>query len=145
MILIDKQMLEKRDSLISPFSESKVGNISYDLTTQTFCNAPGKESSEVTLAPGDTVFVKSREEINLPNDMCAKVLLRNSRIRQGLELTAPVYQPGHHTKVFYRITNISKSTIKLNAADSDGIASILFLQAGTGRRIPLQRSFSERV
>ena len=51
MILIDKQMLEKRDSLISPFSESKVGNISYDLTTQTFCNAPGKESSEVTLAP----------------------------------------------------------------------------------------------
>ncbi len=141
MILIDKQMLEKRDSLISPFSESKVGNISYDLTTQTFCNAPGKESSEVTLAPGDTVFVKSREEINLPNDMCAKVLLRNSRIRQGLELTAPVYQPGHHTKVFYRITNISKSTIKLNAADSDGIASILFLQLEQDVASPYKGAF----
>lgn len=128
MILIDKQMLEKRDTLITPFSEDHVSNICYDLTTKTFCNAPGKESSDVTLAPGDTVFVKSQEEIHLPKDICAKVLLRNSRIRQGLDLTAPVYQPGHCTNVFYRITNISKSTIKLNASDSDGIASIMFLQ-----------------
>ena len=130
MVLTDKQMLEKRASLISPFAEERVSNICYDLTTQAFCNAPGAETASITLAPGDTVFVQSLEEIDLPNDVCAMVILRNSRIRQGLDLTAPTYQPGHHTKVYFRITNISKSAIKLDASDSSGIASIMFLQLG---------------
>ena len=141
MVLIDKQMLEKTDSLIQPFSEEKVSNICYDLTTAKFCNAPESECDEITLAPGDSVFVKSEEVIHLPDDLCAMVFLRNSRVRQGLELTAPTYQPGHVTNVFYRITNISKSAVKLNTADPDGIASIMFLQLGQEVARPYKGAF----
>lgn len=48
----------------------------------------------------------------------------NSRIRQGLSLDAPIYQPGHRTLIYYRFTNISKSTITLST--EDGTAYIMF-------------------
>lgn len=52
------------------------------------------------------------------------MILRNSRIRQGLHLDAPLYLPGHETIVYYRVTNFSGRAITLK--EGDGIAAITF-------------------
>ena len=61
-----------------------------------------KESKNIKLEPHDSAFVMSKESIELPNNIIAKVVLRNSRIRQGLTIDTPIYQPGHRTKVFFQ-------------------------------------------
>lgn len=124
MVLCDKQIRECGEGLIAPFDESKVNPVSYDLTIDQFCVEPGDDIDEVSLCPGESAFVKSKEAINLPNNILANVTLRNGRIRQGLDLTAPVYFPGHNTRVFFRITNVSTQTIKMR--NGDGVASIMF-------------------
>lgn len=100
-----------------------IGPVSYDLTTDGFY-ANEQKVSRVTLAPGESVFVSSKESVKLPDDLAARVLLRNSRIRQGLTLDAPLYFPGHETVVFFRVTNISADAITLDTAK--GIAQIVF-------------------
>lgn len=60
----------------------------------------------------------------MPNDLTASILLRNSRIRQWLSLDAPLYFPGHGTRLFYRVTNVSGNTITLDK--SKGIAQVAF-------------------
>lgn len=79
--------------------EENVGPVSYDLRTLEFYPMGGK-ATEVELMPGESVFVGSQEVIHLPNTLAARVMLRNSRIRQGLSLDAPLYFPGHSTRVF---------------------------------------------
>lgn len=106
--------------------ESCVTNIAYDLRTEHFFVKEGTYAQAYDLMPGESVFVSSIENIKLPNNLFACVCLRNKRIRQGLELTAPIYQPGHETKIFFRITNVSKNLIQLSR--EDGIAYIMFEQ-----------------
>ena len=126
MVLADKRINLFNNKLINPFDPSRVQNICYDLTAVEYYNAPGDVTDSSTLAPGDSVFVRSREKITLPNNIIGIVNLRNSRLRQGLELSAPVYQPGHDTPVYFRVTNISHKAISL--ASGDGIASIMFVE-----------------
>lgn len=126
MLLIDKQIIQNGKNLLEPFVESQVTNIGYDLKTELFFLDAQTSKTEVDLEPGDTVFVRTVETIMLPENMAAAVQLRNSRIRQGLSLTAPVYQPGHKTKVFFRVTNDSKQKIHLDT--QRGIAYLMFLQ-----------------
>ena len=141
MVVIDKKIREYGDSLVKPFDPERVQNICYDLATESYCSAPGNESETATLAPGDSVFVKTQEEIMLPNDMIGIVNLRNSRIRQGLDLSAPVYQPGHHTKVFFRVTNISHKDITLEK--DAGIASIMFVTLPEAAEKPYDGAFQK--
>ena len=72
-------------------------------------------------------------------DSLALANVKNSRIRQGLSLTAPIYQPGHKTKVFFRVTNITKKIIKLNL--EKGIAYLLFLPLGESVEKPYNGTF----
>lgn len=80
--------------------------------------------SECSLVPSETIFVGCVENIHLPANIVARIALRNSRIRQGLQLEAPIYHPGHKTQVYFRVTNISKSVIELSL--NDELASITF-------------------
>ena len=141
MILCDKQLLEYNENLIKPFSTEAVQSIAYDLQTESFANEPGKEKTNILLQPGESIFVKAKEEIHLPANLIGNVILRNSRIRQGLLLTAPVYYPGHHTKVFFRITNVSKQSITLD--QQTGIASIMFERLETEAEHPYEGSFQK--
>ena len=124
MPLSDNRMKSICPDIISPYKESNVSNICYDLTTNAFCISPGNEQKEIELNPGDSVFVQTEECIKLPNDITAEVHLRNRRIRQGLSLDAPVYQPGHYTRVFFRVTNVSRQQIHLDS--ETGLASLMF-------------------
>lgn len=123
-MILDYEIKEMAETLIGNYQESNVQSIGYDLETESFNKKPLEALTKITLAPYESVFVTSKESITLPHDMAAKVYLRNSRIRQGLALDAPLYQPGHCTKVFFRITNMSNDTIRLQ--EGDQIAFITF-------------------
>lgn len=127
MTLTDKKIKElMRAGVLLNAEEYNVDLVHYDLRTEYFCRKEDKHMLDVCLKPGDSVFVQSVEIINLPKDMLARVILRNSRIRQGLSIEAPVYFPGHNTKVFFRVTNVSADEITLDT--EKGIASIMFEQ-----------------
>ena len=139
MLLIDKKLSKQGASMIKPFHEDQVTNIGYDLQTDCFFLDNKRSKSEVDLAPGDTVFVRAVEELDLPDNMAAAVQLRNSRIRQGLSLTAPIYQPGHKSKVFFRVTNATRQMIHLDA--KAGIGYLIFLPLGESVEKPYNGAF----
>ena len=56
--------------------------------------------------------------------MAGIVNIRNSKLRQGLSVESPIYFPGHRTRVFFRLTNVSNADIDLAAGDS--YAAIFF-------------------
>lgn len=114
--------------------------LEYDLTTSSFFDEGGSHAS-YTLKPDQSVFVGSKEAINLPSDLAARVLLRNSRIRQGLSLEAPLYFPGHSTVVYFRITNVSGSIIQLST--SKGIAQVTFERLEQPATSPYAGAFSD--
>lgn len=124
MILTDHKIKDYGQKLVAPFAEDRVQAAGYDLTAKTFLLSSEQASSEVTLEPMASVFVQCEEEIALPADITATIQLRNSRIRQGLILTAPRYYPGHCTPVYFRVTNFSREAVRL--AVGDGIATIIF-------------------
>lgn len=128
-----------KSGVLENANEGNVGPVSYDLTTDYFY-VGGERASSAKLMPGDSVFVAAKEVIALPNDLAARVLLRNSRIRQGLSLDAPLYFPGHKTAVFFRVTNVSADEIKLGR--SKGIAQIAFERVEGGVEHPYNGEFS---
>lgn len=105
-------------------TEENIGPVTYDLRTRRFVGKGGRGSSSCVLEPGDSTFVECVESVRLPNDLAARVMLRNSRIREGLTLDAPLYFPGHGTILYYRVTNVSGSQIALDA--DHGIAQVAF-------------------
>ncbi len=131
--LIDENVLQNACS-------DNVGPVSYDLTTRAFHSKDG-ESDHASLMPGDSVFASSVEIIDMPNNLAARVSLRNSRIRQGLTLDAPLYFPGHKTRVFFRITNVSSDEIRLNT--SRGIAQLTFEDVSEPVEQPYEGVFAD--
>lgn len=133
--LIDSKVLINADA-------SNIGQVTYDLRTEGFYINESKQS-EVELGPGDSAFVSCVECVALPNDLTASVLLRNSRIRQGLSLDAPLYFPGHGTRLFYRVTNVSGNTITLDK--SKGIAQVAFQHVDGMVAHPYHGAFSDEL
>lgn len=128
--------------VLSGASDKGIGPVSYDLTVKEYCTADGAVN-HVELEPGDSVFVASNEVIRLPDDLTAEVRLRNSRIRQGLTLDAPLYFPGHHTRVFYRVTNVGAEAIDLDV--SSGIAQLTFSPVEGKVAEPYHGSFADEL
>ncbi len=102
-------------------------SVGYDLRILNIINPNSPVNATISsydLHPGGTVFVSTKEDIYLPNTLVGVVVPKNSLIRYGLQIEAPVYQPGHHTKIFIRVTNISGNVFHLKEGDS--IAAIMF-------------------
>ena len=126
MVLVDKDIMSRmteNEPLISNFNEDNLGAISYDLTLE--CILVGNdEFSSYELAPGGFLFIKAREHLAMPLDLIGRIEEKNSRMRMGLVVTGPTYQPGHKTGIFLRIHNISNNIITLRKGTS--IAQIVF-------------------
>lgn len=141
MLLSDVKIRELiNNNVLQNANEHNIGPVSYDLTTKSF-HSKDSEKSYADLMPGDSIFVSSEEVIDLPSDLAARVSLRNSRIRQGLTLDAPLYFPGHKTRVFFRVTNISSDEIKLNT--TKGIAQLSFETISGTVEKPYHGAFSD--
>ena len=118
MFIADSKIKELNSSLITPFKEDAIGPVSYDLTARQFHllkNGEAESKVKIELLPLESVFVSTEETINLPANLSAVVNIRNSKLRQGLNLESPIYYPGHHTRVFFRLTNFSNEKIILSA------------------------------
>lgn len=144
MVLTDREIHSwtSKHGLIENHDPDHFTNIGYDLRADHFASKDAT-SSHVTLKSGESVFVGAKENIKLPNDMIARVSLKNSRIRQGLSLDAPIYQPGHHTKVFFRLTNVSNDEIELR--EGDKYALIMFEKLSGPVDAPYKGTFSEEM
>ena len=118
----------KKEELISPYSVSKIEAASYDLTAEGFyeweLNNKGDNAvvimhDTIILEPNQFVFIKSKEIINMPDNMIGRVFLRNRFIRAGLVVTAPLFQPGDKgSHVFVCVRNLSNYNITLNRDDT---------------------------
>lgn len=131
--------------LINDFIQENFRNLAYDLRIKEIQWIEERKphiSDEHILQPGDSVFVSTIEDIKLPNDMIAQVIPRNSSVRMGLDISAPVYQPGHHTRVFVRVTNIADNEITLKQEMS--IFSIMFYRLDKDVSNPYAGAFSDQ-
>ena len=138
-----KQLIEKQ-SVLDPYDKEKVGAANYDLSIDSIIIPNPKEDSEkdnYELEPGESVFVSTIEKLKMPNDYVGMIIPRNSLIRMGLSIEAPVYQPGHETKIFIRVTNVSSGSITLKK--DDGIASIMFEKLSSPASKPYSGTFKE--
>lgn len=102
-----------------------ITNIGYDLQTKGFPKG-GKTAESVTLNPGESTFVESVEIVAFDKNTVGKPVLKNSRIRMGLTMDTPVYQPGHETRIYFRLTNISNDVLVLSAGEK--YATLIFEQ-----------------
>lgn len=73
--------------------------------------------------------------------MTCEVRLKNSRIRQGLSLDAPLYFPGHTTRVYYRVTNITANEITLTTERD--LAQVTFERLSTPSGATYSGTFDE--
>lgn len=129
MLLVDKNIKEyvKDNKLIlEGFDEKNLNGVSYDLTIAAIIDMQGGNRTEYRLNPGETVFVKTAEKLAIPEDILGRIAEKNSRMRQGLKVDGPHYQPGHTTYAFLRVQNISVNAVTLKKTMA--IAQIMFEQ-----------------
>ncbi len=127
MVLADNEVrkLVSEGKLVTEnFKDESLKGIAYELTIDSVINDDGKECASLELDPGQTVYVKSAETIAIPDNLCGKVIQRNSVMRAGLSVDAPVYIPGHTTKAFLRVQNISGKVFALHKGFH--VAQIMF-------------------
>lgn len=134
MTLVDREIKEQHDDLIlQGYDEKNVNPISYDLTIGSIllengetdsCRTSSNRTDSFTLSPNTTVFIKTKEEVHIPDNLCGHIEEKNSRMREGLWVSGPNYFPGHTTFVFLRVRNVSQNEITIKAGDR--IAQISF-------------------
>ncbi len=120
--------------------EECITNIGYDLRADHFMR-DNKVLTECLLEPGESVFVSSQEIIGFDDSMIGRVVLKNSRIRMGLTMDAPMYQPGHITPIYFRLTNISQNEIKLEQTEK--YVTLIFEQLDVGPEKPYEGTFQK--
>lgn len=131
MILVDKDIktrIQERKELIDPknFKESNLNGVSYDLTIDVIYDKDEQSHTIYELKPGETVFVKTEERLIIPHDILGRIAEKHSRMRQGMVVAGPHYQPGHNTYAFLCVENISENIIKLEKGTK--IAQVMFEQ-----------------
>lgn len=132
MILVDKNIKARieQDGLITNYyDKNNINCVSYDLTIDIILQKEentkkGNPCKKYDLQPSETILVKTKEKLNMPDDLVGIVSEKNSRMRQGLRVDAPKYQPGHSTFMFLRVQNISNSIITIESDTK--IAQIMF-------------------
>ncbi len=144
MTLTDTQIFEAGSRLISPLDTTKVNPIGVDLTTRRFLDFSNGEHAFFQLSAGESVFVEPLEKIALPENLCARIVIRNRWLRKGLTVSAPVYQPGHNTRPRFMLTNNSPTpTDTLSIGDS--FASIQFEQLAGDVSNPYDGQYQDEV
>lgn len=139
-MLVDRDIVQLiEDGVLADADEKRVGPVSYDLCNYAFYG-DGKQTESVTLEPGGSTFVGAVESIFLPDTLTAQVALKNSRIRQGLSLAAPIYFPGHETRVFFRVTNVSADEITLDVGHD--IAQVVFYRLDSSPDYPYSGEYA---
>lgn len=127
MYLVDKNIkvaVENNQLITAGFVLANLKGIAYELTIDSIYDESNSPVSSFELNPRDIVYIKTAEEISLPENITARVVERNSVMRMGLRVDGPQYIPGHKTFCFLRVENISDHVISLNKTFK--IAQVMF-------------------
>lgn len=131
---------ELKNGIIEGAQETGFGNISCDLFIKEILSN-SRHFTEYALKPGESAFVSTIEIITVPANMFAQVIIRNSAIRLGLTIVAPIYQPGHKTRIFFRVTNVSDMTITLKQNTS--VCSLMLYRFSSDSIKPYRGAYSD--
>lgn len=113
MILVDKEIRARSlDIFKKNYDPKHVQPISYDIYIDEIISEKNNVASFL-LEPHETIMVRCKEEIHVPDDLIIRIENKNSLIRLGLTIVAPVYNPGHVTPIYLRVENISSNIITL--------------------------------
>lgn len=129
MILTDREiskLVEDGKLIAEGYDPDNLGGVSYDLTVDTIVREEDSEESiyECELHPGDVIFFKTKELLLIPEDVLGRIAQKNSRMRMGLYVDGPHYQPGHKTYAYLRVWNNSTDVITVKTGDK--LAQIFF-------------------
>ena len=121
MYLVDNEIVALINSgygIVEGYNKDSLGSISYDMHLDQAYQLTGEQKSieangTYVFNPLEPVIVKLKEKIKVPSDGIIKLEPRNYVIRMGLDIKAPVYQPGHETYCFIRAINMTDKVIKL--------------------------------
>lgn len=144
MVLSDKDIRERcrekqeHKPLIEPFEEKKLGAVSYDLSIDKIILGEGQEEETYELHPNDVVYIKMKQKLYMNRDIIGRIEEKNSRMRMGVVVSGPTYQPGHNTAIFLRVHNISSDVIVLR--NGMEMAQIIFEKVSD----KLEKSYAER-
>ena len=144
MVLSDQEitLCVQNDRVIENYDPDCLTNFGYDVRAKYFA-VDQRQNETFVLRSGESVFVAAEETVRIPLNMICRVVLKNSRIRQGFAMDAPVYQPGHHTRIFFRLTNITGNEIRLYAGEK--YATIMFEQLSSETASPYQGAFTDEL
>lgn len=135
------EIADCQDTRIFDGDEACVTSIGYDLRIRQFYRSANAVSDACELDPGESIYVQSVETVHFGQQALGRVYLKNSRIRQGLSLESPVYQPGHKTRIYFRLRNVSDNRVRLKAGDS--CAMLVFEQLEALPDKPYAGTFSD--
>lgn len=137
MILIDKEIKNRSDEIFKKNFDSKyVQPISYDIHIDEIIDV-GVNQKIYDLEPHEVIMVRCKEIVCVPNDLLIRIENKNSLIRLGLSITAPVYNPGHETPIYLRVENVSGKIIELK--EDMAIGQMLFEKLSTEPEIPYSK------
>lgn len=137
MILVDKDIKERilnNELIVAGYNDNNLNGVSYDLTIDVVYDKKSEEHNLYELDPGEIVFIKTQEKLRISQDILGRIAEKNSRMRQGLKVDGPHYQPGHETYAFLRVQNISENVIEVSKGMK--IAQIIFEQLTQIPEIP---------
>jgi len=117
-----------------------ITNIGYDLRAFEFHTCDGT-FDEFKLLPGASVFVSSNEIVHFDENTAGNIQIKNSRLRMGLSVESPMYQPGHTTTIYFRLTNLGGDTINLKSGDQ--YATLVFHQLHQPPQNPYNGAFQK--
>ena len=138
--LVNGAVHETKQTAIFGGDASCVTNIGYDIRANRFYTDQ-TQSETYILEPGESVTVESAEVIHFDTDTCGILNIKNSRLRMGLSIDAPIYQPGHTTRIYFRITNFSNDSVTLSSGEQ--YAMLMFEQLSQTPDAPYTGTFRD--
>ena len=122
-ILSDRDIherLQKAELGIEPYVEKNLTPNGYDLTVKEVLVRPAKEPTRegtVTIAPGGSFLVSTREFLKMPGDVAGQLWIRSSYARRGLLLAFGKVEAGFHGELTIGGMNSSPEAVQVPIGD----------------------------
>lgn len=128
-----RRLCKERVPLVDPYEESRIKGSSYDLSlgyefylydreikSKKVEDMIGKleDSKELEIPSREICFVITKEKVNIPKNIAARVSLMTDIIIKGVVITTqPPIDPGYSGKIYLLLHNLSNKTVHLKCGD----------------------------
>jgi len=130
--LIDKEISEMGDQLLENFAPDCVKGACYDIRVGAVAFLPPKGADgnaqsialgkpplqeSVSIPPGSTCVIESREKVHMPQNMKGRLALRAFHARRLILFGGGVIDPGYDDHLYLPIANLGDTPIELKYED----------------------------